>query len=53
MLACVKVAMFCLALFYVLSWFLNWLSYRFLKNRVLKRQKWDLNICCGTTDGEA
>jgi SAM-dependent methyltransferase len=22
-----------------------------MKNRILKRQKWDLNICCGKTDG--
>lgn len=27
------------------------ISYRILKNRILKRQKWDLNICCGKTDG--
>lgn len=29
----------------------NKLSYRLLKHRVLQRQKWDLNICCGKTDG--
>jgi len=29
----------------------NIISYKFLKKRVLKRQKWDLNICCGKTDG--
>ena len=39
------------ALFCLVSWILNWLSYRVLKNRILNRQKWDLNICCGTTDG--
>jgi SAM-dependent methyltransferase len=27
------------------------ISYRILKKRILKRQKWDLNICCGQTDG--
>jgi len=27
------------------------ISYSVLKNRILKRQTWDLNICCGTTDG--
>ncbi|MFC1501788.1 methyltransferase domain-containing protein [bacterium] len=30
---------------------LNLLSYRILKARILFRQKWDLNICCGKTDG--
>jgi hypothetical protein len=30
---------------------LNLLSYHYLKNRILKRQKWDLNVCCGNTDG--
>lgn len=31
--------------------FLKWLSYGYFKNKTLKRQKWDLNICCGKTDG--
>ena len=31
--------------------FTNWLSYRVLKRRILERQAWDLNICCGKTDG--
>lgn len=30
---------------------LNKLSYTYLKNRVIKRRRWDLNICCGRTDG--
>ena len=30
---------------------LNHVSYSVLKNRIVKRQKWDLNICCGKTDG--
>ncbi len=30
---------------------LNVLSYRVLKARILRRRKWDLNICCGRTDG--
>jgi len=47
----VKAGVFWLALFYVFSWLVNWLSYRVLKGRVLKRRVWDLNICCGTTDG--
>lgn len=27
------------------------LSYTILKNKTLKKRKWDLNICCGRTDG--
>jgi SAM-dependent methyltransferase len=30
----------------------HFLSYNLLKNRIIKRQKWDLNICCGQTDGK-
>lgn len=30
---------------------LNLLSYSLLKRRVLQRRRWDLNICCGKTDG--
>jgi len=29
----------------------NWLSYKLLKDRILKRKKWDLNISCGKTNG--
>lgn len=29
----------------------HYASYQLGKNRILKRQKWDLNICCGKTDG--
>lgn len=36
---------------YVLSWVLNFLSYTMFKKRILERHKWDLNICCGLTDG--
>ncbi len=36
---------------YLFFWILNWLSYQYIKNRVLHRQRWDLNICCGKTDG--
>ncbi len=32
-------------------WLPHVISYRILKNRIVARQKWDLNICCGTTDG--
>lgn len=31
--------------------FLHWYSYRHLKTSIVGRRKWDLNICCGTTDG--
>ena len=30
---------------------LNRLSYDFLKSRIFARGPWDLNICCGRTDG--
>lgn len=30
---------------------LNRLSYIYLKNKIIKSQKWDLNICSGKTDG--
>jgi SAM-dependent methyltransferase len=30
---------------------LNLLSYQVLKKRILRRRKWDLNLCCGSTDG--
>lgn len=30
---------------------LNFVSYRVLKGRILRRRSWDLNICCGRTDG--
>jgi len=30
---------------------IHWISYKYLKNKIVCRQKWDLNICCGTTDG--
>jgi len=32
-------------------WFTNWLSYGVLKRRIVERQRWGLNICCGRTDG--
>lgn len=31
--------------------FFHWLSYSYLKTAIVKRQSWDLNICCGSTDG--
>jgi hypothetical protein len=30
---------------------LNFLSYNVLKSRIVCRRRWDLNICCGKTDG--
>jgi SAM-dependent methyltransferase len=35
----------------ILSQFLNFVSYRILKTRILRRRSWDLNICSGKTDG--
>ncbi len=31
--------------------FLHWYSYSHLKSRIVSRRKWDLNICCGLSDG--
>lgn len=31
--------------------FLNWYSYQHLKQAIVGRRQWDLNICCGNTDG--
>lgn len=31
--------------------FLHWYSYRHLKSSIISRRTWDLNICCGNTDG--
>ena len=31
--------------------FLHWYSYRYLKSSIIGRRRWDLNICCGSTDG--
>ncbi|MEO0574122.1 MAG: methyltransferase domain-containing protein [Pseudomonadota bacterium] len=35
----------------LLMFALHWLSYAYLKSRIMRSQSWDLNICCGTTDG--
>lgn len=35
----------------VVLYLLNLLSYSLLKNRILRRRNWGLNICCGKTDG--
>lgn len=34
-----------------LVWVGNFISYRWIKNKVLLERRWDYNICCGTTDG--
>ena len=36
---------------YALVELTNFVSYRIMKKRTLRRQRWDLNICCGHTDG--
>jgi hypothetical protein len=49
-MAFVSAVVFLLAL--IALWkFTNVLSYRLMKQRILDRQSWGLNICCGTTDG--
>ena len=35
----------------VLFFLLHYLSYSVLKGRILRERRWDLNICCGRTDG--
>ena len=30
---------------------LNYISYKMMKHHILNTRKWDLNICCGKTDG--
>lgn len=40
-----------LASLVLLLYLLNQLSYGVLKRRVLRSRAWDLNICCGHTDG--
>lgn len=34
-----------------LLWLLNYCSYALLKAKIVARQRWDLNVCCGKTDG--
>ena len=42
------IALVSILLYLIIS---NRLSYGFLKKRILCSHRWDLNICCGTTDG--
>lgn len=32
-------------------WLPHEISYHWLKNRIVGRRRWGLNVCCGTTDG--
>ncbi|MBN1949543.1 MAG: methyltransferase domain-containing protein [Candidatus Cloacimonetes bacterium] len=38
-------------LFILLTKITNIISYEIMKDKILYRQTWDLNICCGRTDG--
>jgi len=40
-----------LAIALLTLWLPHEVSYRLLKGRIVRRRRWDLNICCGTTDG--
>jgi hypothetical protein len=44
-------ALLIVAIIAALMFLLNYISYQLMKQRILKRQTWDLNICCGKTDG--
>lgn len=37
--------------FILYLYFAHYISYTILKKKTLKGRKWDLNICCGKTDG--
>jgi len=41
----------CLITILSIAFLLHKYSYGFYKNKVLNSKKWDLNICCGKTDG--
>lgn len=42
---------FCFVVFGFVVWLLNIISYVWLKKSTLNSRQWDLNICCGKTDG--
>ncbi len=48
MLYYIIIGIFGILLYFQLS---HYISYNVLKTRILKERKWDLNICCGKTDG--
>lgn len=35
----------------VILWVIHYISYFYLKRRIMVKNRWDLNICCGKTDG--
>ncbi|MEM9173088.1 MAG: methyltransferase domain-containing protein [Pseudomonadota bacterium] len=51
MLNTLAVSAAAIILFIVLLIVLHWISYRWLKVRIVASQRWGLNICCGNTDG--
>lgn len=40
-----------IVLAFITLWLPHEISYKWLKNRIVRRRRWGLNICCGTTDG--
>jgi len=46
-----EISLITITLVFIAAKALNWLSYKRMKARILERQTWDLNICCGKTDG--
>jgi SAM-dependent methyltransferase len=46
----IATTVFVLIVFAVL-FIINWLSYNVLKKRCINAHPWDLNVCCGKTDG--
>lgn len=45
------ISIYCILLLIGYMFLSNIISYRLMKKRVLESQVWDLNICCGKTDG--
>jgi len=48
MILYIAIAVVAILLYFYIS---HYISYEILKKRILKERKWDLNICCGKTDG--
>jgi len=46
-----SIVVICIVAGAIVLWVMHYLSYGLAKHRVLKRQAWGLNICCGATDG--
>jgi len=51
MLVPILAALAALVLLGAALWSANFLSYRVIKERVLRERRWDYNVCCGETDG--